>query len=59
MKVKYSNGLLGLTCIGERREGRGGAEESGGEQLRLVASYSGGSVEMMEIWIHGLGLPQV
>lgn len=50
---------LGRTCIGERREGGGAAEDPGGDQLRLVASSSGGAVEAVEVWIHRLGLPEV
>lgn len=47
------------TCIREGGEGGGAAEESRGEQLRLVGSSSRGAVEVVEVWIHGLGLPQV
>jgi len=51
--------FLGPTCIRERREGGGAAEEARGVQLQLVTSSTWGAVKVVEVWIHRLGLPQV
>lgn len=51
---------LSPTCVGEGGERGGAAEEAGGEKLRLIGSaHSQGAVKMVDVRIHGLGLPQI